>query len=113
MRWPACASRPYTSSEVSTSSRPISIKEVTSESKVIMDTTVALTALPSKAALVNAFVGKKVSSLRTPAFVVNKAIVTKNCAEMQKNASKWGARFRAHIKTHKVSHPRIETSPLE
>ncbi|KAG9049060.1 hypothetical protein FS837_011333 [Tulasnella sp. UAMH 9824] len=68
-----------------------------------MDTTVALTTLPSKAALINAFVGKKVSSLRTPAFVVNKAIVTKNCAEMQENASRWGARFRAHIKTHKTA----------
>ncbi|KAG8892063.1 hypothetical protein FRC00_012716, partial [Tulasnella sp. 408] len=68
-----------------------------------MDTTVALTALPSKAALVNAFVGKKVSSLRTPAFVVNKAIVTKNCAEMQENANRWGARFRAHVKTHKTA----------
>ncbi|KIO27232.1 hypothetical protein M407DRAFT_14925 [Tulasnella calospora MUT 4182] len=68
-----------------------------------MDATVELATLPSKAALVNAFVGKKVSSLRTPAFVVNRAIVARNCAEMQENASRWGARFRAHIKTHKTT----------
>ncbi|TFY58006.1 hypothetical protein EVG20_g8321, partial [Dentipellis fragilis] len=47
-------------------------------------TPVDLLRLPEKDALVKEFVGKSLQQLRTPAFV------------------EWGARFRAHVKTHKT-----------
>ncbi|KDQ16807.1 hypothetical protein BOTBODRAFT_30700 [Botryobasidium botryosum FD-172 SS1] len=59
--------------------------------------------LPNKQDLCNAFVGKHLSELRTPAFVVDRAIVVRNCAAMLESAQKWGAKFRAHVKTHKTS----------
>lgn len=58
--------------------------------------------LPQKDALVKEFVGKPLEALRTPAFVIDRAIFAKNCARMHENARQWGAGFRAHVKTHKV-----------
>ena len=61
-----------------------------------------LSSLPDKKALNDAFVGKPIASLRTPALVVDRAIFAANCARMHQNVTSWGANFRAHIKTHKV-----------
>ena len=58
--------------------------------------------LPRKDILVKEFVGKPLEALRTPAFVIDRAIFAKNCARMHENAQKWGTGFRAHLKTHKV-----------
>lgn len=58
--------------------------------------------LPKKDELVKEFVGKPLESLRTPAFVIDRAVFAKNCARMHENAQQWGAGFRAHLKTHKV-----------
>lgn len=55
-----------------------------------------------KDALVNEFSGRSLEELRTPAFVIDRAVFAKNCAKMHHNAKKWGAKFRAHLKTHKV-----------
>jgi len=57
---------------------------------------------PSKDALVTEFVGKPLNALRTPAFVVDRAVFAKNCRKMHENARDWGATFRGHLKTHKV-----------
>ena len=51
---------------------------------------------------VQSFGNKPLESLRTPAFVVDRAVFARNCATMHKKAQSWGARFRAHVKTHKV-----------
>lgn len=61
-----------------------------------------LSSSPDKKALNCAFVGKPIASLRTPAFVIDRAIFSANCARMHQNVASWGADFRAHIKTHKV-----------
>ena len=58
--------------------------------------------LSSKDALAKEFVGKPLEALRTPAFVIDRAVFAKNCARMHENAEQWGASFRAHLKTHKV-----------
>ena len=57
---------------------------------------------PDKDALVNEFVGKPLNALRTPAFILDRAVFAKNCMKMHENARNWGAKFRAHLKTHKV-----------
>ncbi|KAI0068228.1 hypothetical protein BV25DRAFT_1818616 [Artomyces pyxidatus] len=58
---------------------------------------------PSKDALVAEYVGKSLKELRTPAFVIDRAIFTNNCARMHENAKGWGVGFRAHLKTHKTT----------
>lgn len=58
--------------------------------------------LPDKKSLNDAFVGKPIASLRTPALVIDRATFAENCARMHQNVTTWGAEFRAHIKTHKV-----------
>jgi D-serine deaminase-like pyridoxal phosphate-dependent protein len=61
------------------------------------------TTLPNKGELRNAFVGKSISELRTPAFIVDRAVFAQNCAKMHERAKKWDAAFRAHVKTHKTT----------
>lgn len=58
---------------------------------------------PSKQALLCEYLGKPLNALRTPAAVIDRAVFAKNCARMHKNAKEWGASFRAHVKTHKVT----------
>lgn len=68
--------------------------------------------LPSKVALVIAFVGQNVSPLRVWAFVVIGAIATKNCAEMPKNASRScavKAWFHPPVKMYRMGHPTSES----
>lgn len=59
--------------------------------------------LPDKQALLNAYKGKLVEELPTPSFIVDRAIFTKNCERMLRNAASLDANFRAHIKTHKTA----------
>jgi D-serine ammonia-lyase len=59
--------------------------------------------LPDKQTLVGSFAGKTLDDLRTPAFVIDRNVFAKNCAKMHEKAISWGAGFRAHLKTHKVS----------
>src|SRR5436190_19479430 len=40
--------------------------------------------------------------LRTPAFIVDKAIVQRNCDRMREKAHRSGVIFRPHVKTHKT-----------
>jgi D-serine deaminase-like pyridoxal phosphate-dependent protein len=57
---------------------------------------------PNKDALVAEFVGKPLNALRTPAFIVDRAVFAENCTKMHENARDWGATFRGHLKTHKT-----------
>ena len=61
--------------------------------------------LPAKDALVKEFVGKPLTSLRTPAFVLDRSVFERNCSSMSSKTKEWGAGFRAHLKTHKVRIP--------
>ncbi|KAF7289881.1 Calcium ATPase transmembrane domain M-containing protein [Mycena indigotica] len=62
----------------------------------------ALGTLPSKDALVKQYVGEPLEKLRTPAFVIDRAVFRKNCTRMLANAKIWGASLRTHLKTHKT-----------
>lgn len=58
-----------------------------------------LTRLPSKAALVDAFVGAPLSSLRTPALVLNRSAFAANCARVAGAVEALGLHFRMHVKS--------------
>lgn len=57
---------------------------------------------PSKELLCEAFMGKHLKELPTPAAVLDRAIVERNCCQMLDSCKSLGVRFRAHVKTHKV-----------
>ncbi|KAH7102469.1 hypothetical protein BKA62DRAFT_699647 [Auriculariales sp. MPI-PUGE-AT-0066] len=63
----------------------------------------ALVTLPDKDALVQEYVGQRLSDLPTPSLVVDRSIVAQNCAIMHQTAKDWDANFRAHVKTHKTA----------
>jgi D-serine deaminase-like pyridoxal phosphate-dependent protein len=62
----------------------------------------------SKDVILEAFKGKPVSSIRTPALFIDRAIFSSNCAKMQNTVKTWGTRFRVHVKSHKVSRSRTQ-----
>ncbi|WVQ79632.1 hypothetical protein IAT38_001732 [Cryptococcus sp. DSM 104549] len=66
-------------------------------------TPISLYSLPSKADLVDAFVGKPLSSLRTPALIVDRTRFKKNSEVVARKAEERGMKFRAHVKTHKTA----------
>lgn len=55
------------------------------------------------------YVGKPVSALPTPSFIVSLPIVKKNIARLHQDVDKLGIGFRPHVKTLKVS---ISPQPL-
>jgi hypothetical protein len=62
-------------------------------------TPTALLALPSKDALVREFVGKRLSSLLTPALIVDRKRFKENCERVTRETEKRGMKFRAHVKS--------------
>ena len=58
---------------------------------------------PEKQDLVDEYKGKNLDALRTPALIIDRAVFARNCAKMHEHAKAVGARFRAHVKSHKVS----------
>lgn len=62
----------------------------------------ALLPLPSHAALREAFVSKNLKDVPTPAAVLDKAVVQRNCLQMLKACEALQVEFRPHVKTHKV-----------
>jgi hypothetical protein len=56
----------------------------------------------SKEELVQRFTDRPVDPVRTPALFIDRAVFSRNCAEIHDSVKAWGARFRAHVKTHKV-----------
>ncbi|KAI0361548.1 hypothetical protein OH77DRAFT_1500863 [Trametes cingulata] len=57
---------------------------------------------PEKQDLVDEYKGKGLDALRTPALIIDRAVFARNCAKMHENAKALGARFRAHVKSHKT-----------
>lgn len=66
------------------------------------DATAVLLPLPSHPSLRQAFIGKNVKHVPTPAAVLDKAIVQRNCLQMLEACKALNVAFRPHIKTHKV-----------
>ena len=66
-------------------------------------TPIDLLRLPSKHEILQEFKAKPVSTVRTPALFLDRAVVKRNCQKIGESAKKWGVKFRAHVKTHKVS----------
>lgn len=62
----------------------------------------ALLPLPQHAALREAFIGKNLKHVLTPAAVLDKAVVERNCLQMLKACEALQVEFRPHVKTHKV-----------
>lgn len=62
----------------------------------------ALLPLPSQAELRKAFVGKKLEDVPTPAAVLDKAVVRRNCLQMLSACGALQVGLRPHVKTHKV-----------
>ncbi|ANB11632.1 D-serine ammonia-lyase DSD1 [Sugiyamaella lignohabitans] len=56
---------------------------------------------PDVAALRKQYVGKTLADIPTPAFIVNRKVMKKNCDTMLQRAANMKAAFRAHVKTHK------------
>lgn len=54
-------------------------------------------------ALKQQYVGKTLQDIPTPAFIVNRKVMTDNCERMLQRAQKMNASFRAHVKTHKTT----------
>ncbi|KAM5536235.1 hypothetical protein V8D89_010134 [Ganoderma adspersum] len=57
---------------------------------------------PEKQDLVDEYKGKNLDALRTPALIIDRAVFARNCAKMHDLAKTLGARFRAHVKSHKT-----------
>ncbi|KAK4690911.1 D-serine ammonia-lyase, partial [Lecanoromycetidae sp. Uapishka_2] len=58
---------------------------------------------PSKQILEKTFVGKKLSEVSTPAAVLDRAVVGRNCQQMLKACKALNVGFRPHVKTHKTT----------
>ena len=58
--------------------------------------------LPSTSRLEETFVGKNLREVPTPAAVVDRAVVRRNCDQMLKACETLQVDFRPHVKTHKV-----------
>ena len=62
----------------------------------------SLLPLPSQAELRQVFIGKTLGNVPTPAAVLDKAVVQRNCLQMLKACEALQVGFRPHVKTHKV-----------
>ncbi|RSH80215.1 hypothetical protein EHS25_007225 [Saitozyma podzolica] len=65
-------------------------------------TPIDLLRLPNKNELCAAFVGKSLSTVRTPAIVVDRTCFKTNCETMNAACVEQGISFRTHVKTHKT-----------
>jgi D-serine deaminase-like pyridoxal phosphate-dependent protein len=58
---------------------------------------------PSEAALAAEFIGKEIAELDTPAIIIDRAVVRRNCNAMLDTVDRLQCSLRVHVKTHKVS----------
>lgn len=65
--------------------------------------------LSSQTSLASQFVGKTLADLPTPAIVLDRALIKKNCDAMLNVCKELGVGFRAHVKSHKT----VELSKLQ
>ena len=68
----------------------------------------ALYPVPLKAQLQAQFVGKSLEDVPTPAAVLDRAIVKRNCDQMLAACKALDVQFRPHVKTHKVKTSFVE-----
>ena len=59
--------------------------------------------VPSKAQLQALYVGKTLGDVPTPAAVLDRAVVKRNCSQILETCKKLKIQFRPHVKTHKVT----------
>lgn len=59
--------------------------------------------LPSSSSLAAQFVGKTLNELPTPAVVLDRALIKRNCNAMLNVCKELGVGFRAHVKSHKTA----------
>ncbi|KAH6637747.1 hypothetical protein C7974DRAFT_450768 [Boeremia exigua] len=59
--------------------------------------------LSSPSSLKSQFLGKKLADLPTPSIILDRALVRRHCAEMQRVCGALGIGFRAHVKSHKTT----------
>ncbi|KAH7137956.1 putative serine dehydratase domain-containing protein [Dendryphion nanum] len=64
---------------------------------------------PSSSSTPHPFIGQPLSSLPTPAAIIDRAVVKRNCKAMLEACKGLGVGFRAHVKSHKT----IEISRLQ
>lgn len=60
-------------------------------------------AIESREAMKAQLVGKQLGQVPTPAVVLDRAVVKRNCRQMLEACDKLNVLFRPHIKTHKVN----------
>lgn len=58
--------------------------------------------LSSQASLAAQYVGQRLEDLPTPAVILDRAIIRRNCNAMLQVCSELGVGFRPHVKSHKV-----------
>jgi hypothetical protein len=58
--------------------------------------------LPTRATLLSQYAGKKLEDLPTPAVVLDRAIIRRNCDAMLNICAELKVGFRAHVKSHKT-----------
>ncbi len=66
------------------------------------DDSALLSPKPSGTKLIDEFVGKRLQDVPTPAAVVDRAVVRRNCDSMLRACEALQLDFRPHVKTHKV-----------
>ena len=59
---------------------------------------------PSREALRKVFVGRQLSDVPTPAAILDRAVIRRNCQQMREACKALGVDFRPHVKTTKVGH---------
>ena len=60
----------------------------------------------------DAFVGMHLNDVPTPAAVLDRAILRRNCAQMLEACEEFRVKFRAHVKTHSTYISRPQCSYL-
>jgi hypothetical protein len=58
--------------------------------------------LPSHASLLSQYLGQKLEDLPTPAVILDRAIIRRNCDAMLSICAELKVGFRAHVKSHKT-----------
>ena len=79
----------------------ISLLRLTVEIKFTMNT-FNLYPNPPVERLRELYIGKQLSDIPTPAAILDKAVVKRNCKQMLKACEALNVRWRPHVKTHKV-----------
>lgn len=62
--------------------------------------------LEQKKRLQEALVGKPLDAIRTPAFVIDRSILERNCYKLQFIKQQYNVNVRVHVKTLKVQSPK-------